>query len=238
MTMIIVGSIILLALIGIFSYGYFTGNKVIIEANGNAKISATPDLVTVYFNVETKGINATEAKDKNAEIVEKVLTALILQGFERKDIQTENFNVYPDYNYYNGGRNQNGYRAMHSLKIELPVEDSSNLSKIIDAVVDNGASLNYINFELSQEKRDEYEAQASEQASKDARREAESVAKGMNMEVKKLVSVSTSDFCYQPWRAYDAVAGASTAEMKMAATNIQPSEQEIIANVRAVFELR
>jgi hypothetical protein len=237
-TMVIVGAVLLLALIGVFSYGYFAGDKKTVSSDGVSQISAMPDLVTIYFNVETKGTDAKEAKDKNSEIVEKVITALILQGFERKEIQTENFNVYPDYTWVNGRQNANGYRATHSLKIELSTEDSSKLSKIIDAVVDNGASLSYINFELSLDKQKELKTQALAQASEDARLKADAIASGLGMRVGKLVSVSTSDFGYQPWRVYDAVAGASSAEMKLAATNIQPSEQQINANVHAVFELR
>jgi len=237
-TLIIVGALILISLIGVFSYGHFFGDKRTVSAEGVSQISVMPDLVTVYFNVETKGVTAKEAKDKNLEIFDKVTTELIKTGFERKEIQTQNFNVYPNYDYSSGRQTQNGYIAMNSMKVEFSADKTDLLGNVIDAVVDSGATLNYINFELSVEKQNDYKTQALGQASKDARLKADGIASGLGMRVGNLVSVSTSNFGYSPWRMYDNVVGASAMEMKTAMMNIQPSEQNINANVQAVFELK
>ncbi len=234
-TLIIVSAVIVLALIGVFVF-YDQKQQPSVTANGQAQIQANPDLTTVYFNVETKGTDAEDAKNKNADIVDKVITALLKEGFERKDIQTQNYNIYPDYNWAGGKRIENGYTATHTMRIEMSNDKIDKIGKVIDAGVDNGASLNYINFELSTEKQNEYKAQALKSATEDARIKAESIASGLGKKVGKVVSVSTSEFNYYPWRAYDA-AGASIEDAKSAATNIQPSEQTINANVQVVFEI-
>jgi len=237
-TLIIVSAIIILALIGVFVYSsQKTGATV--NANGQAEIKANPDLITVYFNVQTKGVDAKEAKDKNADIIDKVTIALLKQGFERKDIQTQNFNIYPEYDWVGGRQTQKGYATTHTIRIEMTTDKTDKIGKVIDAGVDNGASINYINFELSQEKQNQYKAQALKSATEDARIKAESIASGLGKKVGKVVSISTSDFNYYPWRAYDNSAGTATfAEVKSAATSIQPSEQSITANVQVVFEIK
>ncbi|HJX49985.1 MAG TPA: SIMPL domain-containing protein, partial [Candidatus Nanoarchaeia archaeon] len=77
-TLIIVGAIIILALLGGSAFfQIFPGTGNTITSQGNSEIKVTPDLVTVYFTVDTDGITAKEAKDENAEIVDNLLTALI-----------------------------------------------------------------------------------------------------------------------------------------------------------------
>jgi len=239
-TGIIAVAVILIVVIGINSFSQFNPRNTI-TAQGFSEIDVMPDLVTVYFNVETSGDTATEVKDANAEIVDNLIVELIKIGFSRDEIQTSNFNVYPDYEWNNGRRTEKGYKATHNLKVEMSTDESGKIGDVIDAGVDSGALLSYINFELSTELQNTYKAQALEQASQDARIKAESVAKGLDKSLGSLVSVSTSDFNYYPWRAYsmeDSSVGATVEEAKLAATNIQPSEQTVSASVSVVYKIR
>ena len=239
-TLIIVSAIIVLAVIGIIVYfqaASQTSN--IVSVQGISQIKAVPDLVTVYFSVQTSGENAKDAKDKNAEIVDAVIINLVKQGFERKEIITENFNVYPDYSWQNGQQKLIGYEATHNIKIEMSTSKIDKIGDAIDAGVDANATINYIAFELSIEKQNEYKALALKEASKDARIKAESTAAGLGKSVGKLVSISVNEFGYYPWRLYDNSAGTGgMAEAKLAATNIQPGERDINAQVQAVFSLK
>ena len=100
--------------------------------------------------------------------------------------------------------------------------------------------LSYINFELSTQKQNEYKAQALEMAGQDARTKAQAIASGLDKRLGKLVSVSTSDFSYQPWNIYSARADYSSgdvAEAKLAATNIQPGSQEVNARINVVYKI-
>ena len=235
-TLIVSGIIIFLALLGLFVFFQLRpGNTV--NVNGQAQVKAVPDLVSVYFNVETNGTNAKEAKDKNAEIVDKIITALLKEGFERKDIVTENFNIYPDYTWENGKQESNGYKAIHSIKIQLSTKNTDKIGEVIDIGVDSGALISYINFELSQEKQNQYKADALKQATQDARIKAESIASGLGKRVGSIVSVSDSSFDYYPWRIYEATASGGVVEAKSATTNIQPGEREINAQVAVVFKI-
>ena len=213
-------------------------NSNTINVQGQSTIQAVPDLISVYFNIETNAETSKQAKDENAKIINNLTTKILKLGFEKKDLQTQNFNIYQDYKWINRQQIPNGYKAIHSLKIELSTEQFDKVGEVIDAGVDSGAGINYVNFELSQEKQNQYKAQAMKLAAQDARIKAESVAQGFDKKLGKLVSTSVNDFGYSPWRIYD-FAGMKAEEIaEQPITNIEPSEKEISAQVTAVFKLK
>jgi len=240
-TLIIAATIILLAFAGGYAiFNAMNAGENTVSVSGVSNIKATPDLVSVYFNAQTTGNTSKEANDKNSEMVDEIITALVKQGFERKDIQTEGFNIYEDIQWINNRQVSKGYIATHQLKIELATNEASKIGDVIDAGVDAGATLNYINFELSTDKQNEYKAQALKEASEDATIKAEAIASGLGKKVGKLVSISTSNFDYNPWPVYSNMGGVMMDEVaiaKEATTNIQPSEQDVNAQVSAVFKI-
>jgi len=239
-TSIIAGVILIIALVSILT-NQGSSNKITVD--GIASIDATPDLMTTYFRIETQGDTSVEAKDSNNDILDKLINELSALGFERSELQTQSFNIYPNYEWKNERQTQNGYKATHSLKLELSSDKFDKISEIIDAGANSGAGISYINFELTQELQNQYKAQALELASKDAQTKADAVAKGFEKKAGKLVSVQVSEFGYYPWNIYSARTdeGAGYAEgalvAKEAVANISPSEQEITARVSATFKI-
>jgi uncharacterized protein YggE len=241
-TLIIAGTLVLLALIGVwasFQLSPYSQTNTI-SSNGAAEISAVPDKVSLYFNVETKGNDSKTANDKNAEIVDNLITALVKEGFERKDIQTMNYNIYEDFQWTQSGRNSLGWKAVHTVTVKMPTSQTDKIGDAIDAGVNSGAALSYINFELSQELENQYKAQAIRLAAEDAKLKAQALAEGSGNELGKLVSISNQEFGYQPWRVYDYAADASMEQNVAAAksaTSIQPGEQTITAQVSVVYKI-
>ena len=239
-TSIISGVVLLIALYAMFTFSDST-SKDVVTVNGISTVKATPDLVVVYFTIETKGTTSSEAKDANTVILNKLKEGLVAQGFAEEDLTTENFNIYPNTYYESGKQKQDGYIASHSLKIELDTDMMDKLTSVVDAGVNAGAGISYINFELTLESQAKYKAQALEEAAKDAQVKADAVASGFGKTAGKLVSVSVSEFGYYPWNVYSA-RGVSSLEdatiVKEAAVNIQPSEEEISASVSATFKLQ
>lgn len=230
-TLIVIVGIVLLALI----INNFGSTQNTISVMGTATIEATPDLVSVYFSIDTKGATSNEAADKNSDIVNNLTSSLIARDFDEEDIKTVSYSIYPDYDYRTG--QTIGFRATHSLKVELPAAQSEKLGDIIDSGVEAGAGISYINFELTQESQNTYKTEAMKLAAQDATAKARGVADGLGKNLGSLVSVTVSDYGYVPWLAYDA-GSASTAEVKEAAASIVPSEQQISATVTAVFRIR
>jgi len=237
-TLIIVAGFIILGLIGYFAFQSILPETNTVTGQGEAVVEAFPDLVGIYVNIETKGDTSKEAEDKNSEIFNSLQDFLIVKGFQERDIKTQNFNVYQDYDWINGKRISKGYKATHQLKIEFSTEDISKIGEVIDAGTDAGAGISYINFELSQDLQNQYKSEALKLAAQDARIKAEAIAEGLGKDLGKLVSTSSSDFYYSPWRVYDVAEGVSSSLIKEETAGIQPSEKDISARVTAIFKLK
>ncbi|MDO8517303.1 MAG: SIMPL domain-containing protein [Nanoarchaeota archaeon] len=244
-TLIVAATAIIIALMGIYVYNQQMPSSNTVSVTGESSINAVPDLVTVYFSVETEAKTSQESKDKNSEIVDKLTNNLIQWGFEKKDIVTENYNIYPDYSWVNNQQVLKGYKTVHSIKVELSADKTEKIGNVIDAGADAGALISYINFELSPMKQSEYKAQALENAGRDAKTKAAAIAKGLGKNVGSIVSITDSSFDYYPWRLYSsAEAGAGKLDStgiesaKTAITNIQPGEKEITARISVVYKLK
>ncbi len=239
-TAILSALIIIIAVIALVAFKpVSSGNTVNVQ--GTATIKAMPDLITVSFNIETKNATSAGATEANDKIYDELVNQLVLLGFEKEKIVTDSFNVYPNYNWVNGRQLDNGFRATHSVKVELSMNQSDMISEVIDAGVNAGAGVSYINFELTKESQNKYKAEAMKMAAEDARVKAEAVASGFDKKVGNLVSTSVNDYGYYPWNLYSSSssgAGEDVAMAKQVAANIQPGEEEITASVSAVFKLR
>lgn len=242
-TSIIVATIIVLAIVGIVVYLNTRpgAEGPTIASNGVAQVKTIPDVVSVYISVETNGTTLNETNNRNSEISDKVITELVKLGLERKDIGTENFNSYPDYDWSNGTQTLKGYRATHSIVVKLNASNIDKVSSIVDAAADAGAFVNSINFELSQEKQNQYKADALKLATEDAKVKAESIASGLEKKLGDVVSVSDMSFDYNPWPIYAGGEAISATEAnagaKSAVMNIQPGEQEINARVSVTYRV-
>ncbi len=241
-TSIISGVILVVALAFLFTFQpKSTINEDSITVQGISSVKALPNVISIYFNIETKGETSAEATKQNNEILENFTKAVIAQGFAEEDIKTENFNVYPNTYWEKDRMKEDGYKAVHSLKIELTYEELDKVNELIDAGVTSEVGVSYINFELSQKAQNEYKAQALELAAQDAKIKADAIANGFDKQVGKLVSVQVSDFGYYPWNLYSSSARGYAEDAVMAkqvVANIQPSEQEVTASISATYKMR
>lgn len=243
---IVVACLVLAGGLGYFAISSFAPRapqppESVLSANGMSQIKAYPDLVVIYYNIDTNGSTAAIAGNKNAKISSDLTTALLKIGFGGDDIQTESYSLNPDYiyDYRTGKQTQVGFRAVHQVKLEVSIAHSvprlTPIGDAIDAGINSGANINYINFELSIEKQNQYKTEALSMATADARSKAEAVASGLGRKIGRVSSVSTSDFNYMPWRAYDAITPSNAPVAKVEATNIQPSSQDVTAQVSVVY---
>jgi uncharacterized protein len=207
-----------------------------VTTNGMATVSVDPDLISINFDVQTSAATAKAAKDSNALIVSSVKSSLMSLGVPENKIITQNFNVNEDFDWRDGSRFSLGFKANHFIRVEISANDSDLIGDVIDAGVDSGALLSYINFELSPELQNQYKVEALGAAAEDAKIKAKAIADGLGVKVGRVVSTTSSDFGYRPWLAYDGVASdrVSGAEIE---TEIQPGEQDVTAQVSVTYKL-
>jgi len=226
---------VLITVFLIFNTGNLSSGQTI-DVVGTSTITAEPDILAVYVNIQTLDDDASVAEDENSRISRDIELELLRLGIERDDIETMSFNIYPEYVYENGQRTQNGFRVTNQLRVKT--EEFSMAGDIIDIVVDNQGLINYINFELTEEREQELKAQAMEEAARDSKGKAEAVASGLDKRVGKLVSVQVSDYNYYPFRAFGEVAaGSDAAIVQEAKTSINPRDLEITSRVTAKYRI-
>ena len=234
--MIAVAVIVVVMLIMNMLSGFSPSETITVE--GVSEVSVMPDLVSVYLNVETLEASANVAKDKNAEIVAKVKDALIAAGFDREDFETQNFNIYEEFDWSKDERTSKGFKATHSIVVSVDSKDEAMIGAAIDAAVNNGALLGYVNFALSQELENEYKAKALKAAAEDAKIKGEAVADGLGARLGKVVSTTMGNgFRYSPMMAYDNAEGGALKGAEVA-TNIQVSEQVVNAAISVTYKLK
>ena len=162
---------------------------------------------------------------------------LLIAGISEEEIQTESISVYPKYDWSSGSQKLKGYIAMHSVKVEIFIDDKDKISDVLDAGINAGAGISYLNYEITDENQNKYKVEAIKLATEDARTKAEALALGSGSKIGSLISVSTSDFGYVPWLAYSAEGAITKADTGRIETQITPSEQEISSQVTTVFRI-
>jgi len=211
------------------------GEERTINTSGNSRMSVFPDQASVSLLIQTSASSAEQAKNDNAAITDAVVSSLARIGIENKNIETENFNIYPEYGWVGSQQRLKGYVASNYIKVTT--KDFGIVGKTVDASVDAGALVNYINFELSSAKQNEYKTTVLAEASKDARTKAEAIAQGLGKKLGSVVSVSASDYNYIPYPLYR-LEEAASVNVKTIAMNIQPKSLDVSASVTVVYEIK
>ena len=244
-TLIIAATVLLLGILGFAAFNSVANPSNTLTAQGTSTIKVVPDVIAVSFNVQTMSKSAEAAKDNNSVIVSQLTSKLVAAGFNADDLKTESYNIYPEYDWSDGTSRLKGYTVQHNLRLEIPSDESESVGRAIDAGVDSGALISYINFELSNDLENQYKIEALEKATLDARAKAEAITKGLGKSIGDVVSVSTSDFNYYPWATYRLMdAGSTTSQESYAAakeaigTDINPGEREVTASVSVTFRVR
>lgn len=220
-----------------------------ITVSGEGEVFAVPDTATFSVTVqeEAKDVKTaqTAATKKNNDIVSYLKTA----GVDSKDIQTSDYNVYPQYDYSQGicrdgycppgKQTLRGYQVSQTLTVK--VRDTDKAGDLLSGVGSLGASqVSGLNFTLGEDDQRAKEAEARGKAIENAREKAEVLAKQLGVEVVRVVGFTEGG-------GYGGVYYAK-AEMAMAADGrggaMPPSpelpvgQNKITSNVSVTYEIQ
>jgi uncharacterized protein YggE len=204
-----------------------------VEGMGEAK--AEPDEAWVDLAVETLGTTAKAAGEENAKKMERVIAALMGAGIPRKELDTRNYSVYPEYTQPDPRVEPKlrGYRVTNSLSVH--VRELPRLGDLIDRALAAGANrVDGVRFALSKE--DAVRAEALRQAVERARKTAEVLASALGVRLGVVLDAST---VAEPPRIYPARMAMMEAGDKSSApsTPIIPKEQTVQAQVTLIYAI-
>ena len=206
-----------------------------VHVTGAGSVTAEPDIATIYLGVSVEKETVEEAREEAASAMTAVIDALKDNGIADRDIQTENFSIYPQYDYTEEGRILRGYRVNNTVNAKVQVLDS--LSDIIDDATTAGGDIVVVNsIQFMIEDPTPLQAQARTLAVKDAQVKAQTLAKAGGVTLGKPITITETSRSAVPPIAF-AEEAEFAADSARTSTPIQAGELTVTVNITVVYEI-
>jgi uncharacterized protein YggE len=211
--------------------GITSATKPSIRAHGSASVSLKPDQVRIDIGVTTQAGTAQAAASANAKKVSDVIAELKKVVGSNGEIQTSDYSLHPNYTRPKEREAPviSGYTANNTVRVVYDNVDEAG--KLIDAATKVGANaIQGIQFTLKDES--VARAQALSEASQNARKSAEAMAKSLGLKVVRVMRVEDS----APPTVYP-VREAMMMRADAAATPVEAGSVRVQANVMVTLEV-
>lgn len=176
------------------------GESKTISVGAGGQVQAEADQAVIRVAVEATGPDAPTARQRLAENVSRMRSALTEMGIGEDQIVTAYYDIDQRRHEPRPGgeeRPETEYRAFHAFEITLT--ETERVGEGIDTAVTNGAtSVDNVEFTLSQETRQELRQEALTKAMENARGQADTLASASNLTVTGVHTVSTAEVSVRP----------------------------------------
>jgi len=230
----------------------------VITVSGEGTAFAVADTAVFTYTARAEAETAAEAQAKVSETTAAVVAALQAQGVEERDIKTQNYNVFPRYEYrqvapvtaesgggiepsfYPGNETRVlvGYEATQTDQVRVRQADTAG--SLLSLATDNGAAdVSSLDFVVWDET--EVEAEARSLAITDAKQKANQLADQLGVRLGDIRDFyENGNEYYEPY-PMDARMEMSAAKDEGGASapaNISLGENEVRKNVSITFEIK
>ena len=205
-----------------------------IWVTGKGEVAVVPDIATLRLGIEAQEVTVAEAQTQAAEVMNKVMTALIDNGIAEKDIQTQYFSIRQITKWEWDKENEEvvvGYRVTNMVTAKI--RDIDKTGVIIDAVAEAGGDLTRVNsLSFSVDDPSAYYEELRQKAMADAEAQAEQLAELAGVTLGKPTYISEGTYIPRPiyWEV-DIAKGA------VSETPISPGEMEISLTVQVIYAI-
>lgn len=233
---------------GVFSLKqaeYFYSGPVIINVQGEGKVTAKADIGSFSFTVRAEGPDAAASQSAAADASNAVLAFLRENGVAENDISTDNYNLNERFRYEEnvctgnsycppGERVSDGFEVYQ--RVTVKVRDIDQSGALIAGVGTAGATdISSLSFTMDDEANVLEEARAA--AIADAQAKADTLAKNLDVRIVKMTSFyEEPDGYYEPYArnevAYDMLAAETVAP------ELPVGEDEYTVRVNISYEVR
>ena len=210
-----------------------------ITVTASSTVRLVPDKATVSFGVTTQEETAERAQSSNSEAVKNVMDVLIGRGVEEKSIRTNYYNLYPQYDWSDGGEQRIiGYVVTTSMSVQD--QDIDELAALLSACVAAGINnIDSVSFLCSGY--DEAYRQALAQAVEASREKAEILAAAAGKTAGDPLSITEGwqDTSARYGKGVNTTASFRAEEaMDVGGPSLQPGETEIAASVTVTYRMQ
>ena len=206
-----------------------------IHVNGSGSVTGEPDIATLYLGVSVEKETVEAAREAAASAMTAVIDSLKANDIAENDIQTENFSIYPQYDYTDEGRVLRGYRVNNSVRTK--VRELETLSDIIDDATGAGGDIVVVNsIQFMIEDPTPLQAQARALAVKNAEAKAQTLAEASGVTLGKPITIIETSHAAGPPIAYAEEPEFAADDGGRSSTPIQAGELTVTINVTLVYE--
>ena len=208
-----------------------TNIQATVDVTGEGIVKVVPDEVTIIVQVENKGQNPKELKQKNDFVINDVLQYIKSMKIADKYVQTQYVRLNKNYDYQT---KEYSYVANQSISIYL--KDLERYESLMNGLVERGINrINGISFSSS--KIDELKSQARIKAIQNAKMKAEEYTNALGQSIGKAVLISEFSNTNYPGPVNRANMMQSSDALGMEQQTISVGEIEIITKVNVSFLL-
>jgi uncharacterized protein YggE len=204
-----------------------------IAVSGNGLVSALPDRATVHMSIISRAKELDAAQAGASKVTAAVLSLTDKLDIKRNKVDTTGATVRPDYRWNRDKEEQElrGYIAERQMIVK--VDDLEILGRLVEGAV--GAGVNQVSPpQLDSSKRKSKHREALALAAKDARTNAEVLAKALGVKLGDAISISDASAAARPPAPQVRMAAAMESD---AAATYNAGDLTFNASVSAVFEL-
>ena len=171
-----------------------------ITIQGEGEIYAVPNIGAIDIAVVTESLTVEKAMSQNTEKMNNVISALKTDfNIEEVDIQTQNFNINPRYEWNNNERILVGYEINQVINVKIRNLDI--IGDVIQKSTDLGANdINSLSFTFDDD--EALKQEAREKAIQNAKDKAEALAKDLGVKMVKIVDFYESSYVPTPRATY------------------------------------
>lgn len=244
--------------LGLFAFAFWYGvsgwrvvrdfpEKRQMNFSGEGKIAVKPDIAVFQTSVITTAKKVKDAQNENSERSNAVLAFLKGEGVAEKDLKTLNYNITPQYQYFDTPPCQAipcplrrppevvSYEVRHT--IEIKVRDFSKTDDLLDGVIARGANeVTSVNFDIDD--KDKVRADARKYAIDNAKEKATTLAKDLGINLGRIVAFSESGSEPPIYFARALEAKGGFGGDAALAPEVAPGEEELVVRVTITYEFR
>jgi uncharacterized protein YggE len=226
----------------------------IINVSGHGEAVAVPDIATFSFSIVSDKSTVAAAQADATTQINAVTAYLTEAGVDKKDIQTSDYSVYPQYEYSQsvcpvnsgstavycppGKQTLKGYEVRQTTTVK--VRDTEKAGDLLTGVGSKGASeVSGLNFTFDNP--DTVQNEARDKAIANAKTKADALAKSLGVTLVRVVSYNESGGGYPSpmYYAKDALMSASgTTAQNSAAPEISIGQNKVTSDVNVTYEIR
>ena len=207
-----------------------------ISVNGIGRVTVTPDRFTFNVGVQTVANTVDEAVKENNRRVASVIAALRQAGAEERQIQTSQFNIWPQQEHGQGKLPRIvGYQVTNTVTVRsTKVAEAGRLLGVAIAAGVNTSS--GINFEVSDPAAGRERGLRA--AFEDARAKASALAQASGRTLDRAMHIAESGGQVRP--PYPMARGMAMEAQAAAVADVpvEAGEQELVFHVSVTFALR